>query len=58
LLTGFAAATAALIMGLRIARELGGAALVVVLALGVGLWSLSLLARPHSRKVAQPWSRN
>ncbi len=47
LLTAVAAASAALVMGLRLARDLSGAALGVVLALGVGLWTPTLLARPH-----------
>jgi hypothetical protein len=47
LLTGLAAASAALIMGLRVARDLGGAALAVTVTLGVGLLTPGLLARPH-----------
>ena len=47
LLTAVAAASAALVLGLRLARDLSGAALGVVLALGVGLWTPTLLARPH-----------
>ncbi|HXZ18074.1 MAG TPA: hypothetical protein VEH77_19275 [Roseiarcus sp.] len=47
LLTAFAAAGAALVMGLRLARDLSGAALGVAIALGVGLWTPTLLARPH-----------
>ena len=47
LLTAAAAAGAALIMGLRVARDLSGAALGVTVALGVALWLPSLLARPH-----------
>ncbi len=47
LLTGAAAAGAALIMGLRVARDLSGAALGVTVALGVELWTANLLARPH-----------
>ena len=47
LVTAFAAAGAALILGLRLARDLSGAALGVVLALSVGLWAPTLLARPH-----------
>jgi hypothetical protein len=46
-LTAFAVASAALVMGLRVARDLSGAALGVVVALGVGLWAPTLLARPH-----------
>src|SRR5208282_5473334 len=45
--TAAAAAGAALIMGLRVARDLSGAALGVTVALGVALWTPSLLARPH-----------
>jgi hypothetical protein len=47
LLTAAAAASAALVLGLRLARDLSGGALGVVLALGVGLWLPTLLARPH-----------
>ena len=47
LLTAAAAAGAALIMGLRVARDLSGAALAVTVALGVALWLPNLLARPH-----------
>ena len=46
-LTGLAAGGAALILGLRLARDLEGLALAVVLALGLGLWAPNLLARPH-----------
>ena len=46
-MTGVAAASAALIMGLRVARDLGGAALGATVALGVGLLTTGLLARPH-----------
>jgi hypothetical protein len=47
LLTGTAAAGAALIMGLRVARDLGGATLCVMVALGAGLMVPGLLTRPH-----------
>ncbi len=47
LLTGAAAASAALIVGLRVARDLGGAALAVTVTLGAGLLTPDLLARPH-----------
>src|SRR5271157_1868746 len=47
LLTAAAAAGAALVMGLRVAKNLSGAALGVTLALGAGLWTANLLARPH-----------
>jgi hypothetical protein len=47
LLTAAAASGAALIMGLRVARDLSGAALGVTVALGVALWLPNLLARPH-----------
>ncbi len=47
LITAFGAAAAALIMGIRLARDLSGAALGIVLALGVALWAPTLLARPH-----------
>src|SRR5208337_2575370 len=48
LLTAAAAAGAALIMGLRVARDLSGAALGVAVALGVALWLPNLLALPHA----------
>ena len=47
LLTGAAAASTALIVGSRAARELRGLPLVATVALGVGLMTSSLLARPH-----------
>jgi hypothetical protein len=47
LLTGAAAASAALIVGLRAARELRGLPLIPTVALGLGLITGSLLARPH-----------
>ncbi len=47
LMTAVAAASAALVLGLRLSRDLSGAALGVVLMLGVGLWTPTLLARPH-----------
>ncbi len=47
LLTAAAAAGAALIMGLRVARDLSGVALAVTVGLGVALWLPNLLARPH-----------
>jgi len=47
ILTACAAATAALIVGLRAARDLSGAALATTLMLGLGLWTANLLARPH-----------
>ena len=47
ILTGLAAGVAVLVMGLRVARDLEGAALGLVTALGAGLWLPSLLARPH-----------
>ena len=46
LLTAFAATSASLVLGLRLARDLLGAALGVVLALGVGLWAPTLLRAP------------
>jgi len=57
LLTAFAAGGAALVMGLRLARDLSGAALGIAIALGVGLWSPTLLARPHvlALPVAAVW---
>ena len=47
LLTGAAAASAALIVGLAAARDLRGAPLVATVGLGLGLVTPSLLARPH-----------
>ena len=47
LLTGAAAATAALIVGLVAARELRGAPLVATVAIGLSLVTANLLARPH-----------
>ena len=47
LLTGAAAAAAALIVGLSAARELRGAALVATVAIGLSLVTANLLARPH-----------
>jgi hypothetical protein len=47
LLTGAAAAVAALIVGLTIAREIRGAPLVATVAIGLSLVTASLLARPH-----------
>jgi hypothetical protein len=47
LMTAAAAAGAALIMGLRLGRDLAGTALGVTFALGVALWLPNLLARPH-----------
>ncbi len=58
LLTAFAAALAAAIMGLRVARDLAGAALAVVVIVGVALWTPGLLARPHllALPVAAAWT--
>jgi hypothetical protein len=47
LLTGAAAATAALIVGLTAARQLRGAPLVLTVAIGLSLVTANLLARPH-----------
>ena len=47
LMTGAAAASAALIVGLAAARDLRGAPLVATVGLGLGLMTPSLLARPH-----------
>ena len=47
LLTAAAAAGAALMMGLTVARDLSGGALGFTVLLGVALWTPSLLARPH-----------
>jgi hypothetical protein len=58
LLTGVAVATAALIMGLTAARDLRGAALVAVVAIGLSLVTANLLARPHvlALPIAAAWS--
>ena len=48
LLTAAAVGAAALIVGLRVARDLTGTALFAVIALGLGLIIVSLLARPHA----------
>jgi hypothetical protein len=47
LLTGAAAALAALIVGLSAARELRGAPLIATVAIGLALLMANLLARPH-----------
>jgi hypothetical protein len=47
LLTGVAAALAALIVGLSAARELRGAPLIATVAIGLSLLTANLLARPH-----------
>src|SRR5208283_5203256 len=46
LLTGTAAASAALIVGLNAARDLRGAPLIATVGLGLGLVTANLLARP------------
>jgi hypothetical protein len=58
LLTGVAAASAALIVGLSAARDLRGGPLLAVLGLGLGLMTASLLARPHllALPLAAAWS--
>jgi hypothetical protein len=47
LLTSAAAALAALIVGLSVARELRGAPLIATVAIGLSLLTANLLARPH-----------
>jgi hypothetical protein len=47
ILTGAAVAAAAFALGRRLARDLDGPALVMVLTLGLSLWAGGLLARPH-----------
>ena len=47
LLTGVAAAGAALIVGSSAARELRGAPLIATVAIGLSLVTANLLARPH-----------
>jgi len=58
LMTGAAAASAALIVGLTVARDLRGAPLVATVGVGVGLMTASLLARPHvlALPIAAAWS--
>jgi hypothetical protein len=58
LMTGAAAASAALIVGLSAARELRGAPLTATVGLGLGLITASLLARPHmlALPIAAGWS--
>ncbi len=58
LLTGAAAASAALIVGLSAARELRETPLIATVGLGLGLMTASLLARPHLRALplAAAWS--
>jgi hypothetical protein len=58
LLTGAAAAAAALVVGLTAARELRGAPLVAVVAIGLSLVTENLLARPHvlALPIAAAWS--
>jgi hypothetical protein len=58
LLTGVAAASAALIVGLTAARDLRGGALIATVGLGLGLITASLLARPHlfALPLAAAWS--
>jgi hypothetical protein len=58
LLTGAAAAGAALIVGLSAAPQLRGAPLVATVGLGVGLMTPSLLARPHmlALPIVAAWS--
>jgi hypothetical protein len=47
LLTGAAAGTTALIVGLTAARDLRGAPLIALVAIGLSLVTANLLARPH-----------
>jgi hypothetical protein len=58
LLTGAAAATAALIVGLTAARDLCGVLLIAVVAIGLSLVTANLLARPHILvlPIAAAWS--
>jgi hypothetical protein len=58
LLTGAAAGLAALIVGLRAARELRGAPLIATVAIGLSLLTANLLARPHvlALPLAAAWS--
>src|SRR5690242_12323298 len=54
LLTGAAAAAAALIVGLAAARELRGAPLVAMVAIGLSLVTENLLARPTCSRCRSP----
>ena len=58
LLTGAAAAIAALIVGSSAARELRGAPLIATVAIGLSLVTANLLARPHvlALPLAAAWS--
>jgi len=58
LLTGAAAATAALVVGLTVARHLRGALLIAVVAIGLSLVTANLLARPHilALPIAAAWT--
>ena len=58
LMTGAAAATAALIVGLAAARQLRGVPLVLTVAIGLSLVTANLLARPHvlALPLAAAWS--
>ena len=58
LLTAAAAATAAMIVGLTAARDLRGAPLIAVVAIGVSLVTANLLARPHilALPIAAAWT--
>jgi hypothetical protein len=58
LLTGVAAAGAALIVGVSAARDLRGGPLLATVGLGLGLMTASLLARPHllALPLAAAWS--
>ena len=57
LLTGAAAALAALVVGLSAARELRGAPLIATVAIGLSLVTANLLARPHvlALPIAAAW---
>ena len=57
LLTGAAAALAALVVGLSAARELRGAPLIATVAIGLSLLTANLLARPHvlALPIAAAW---
>jgi hypothetical protein len=58
MLTGAAAASAALIVGFSAARDLRGGPLIATVGLGLGLLTASLLARPHmlALPLAAAWS--
>ena len=59
MLTGAAAALAALFVGLSAARELRGSPLIATVAIGLSLVTANLLARPHvlALPLAAAWGK-